>query len=165
MKSHYSYLLALMVSLCLGTGWFAVNSKSVAAVVATGCLSTVTAVAFSVVVLFAAKEDWWDSLVVTILMLAFQIGISAVMMSAMTKHWEKMFSVGGVPNRTTLSMVDSFHFSVTTLSTTGYGDIVPISDQAKLFANWTMLLGVAFQTVVVATTVARINKFAGEANP
>lgn len=128
---------------------------------ATGVLSTVTAIIFSVVVLFAAREDRWDSFVVTILMLAFQIGISSVMMSAMTKHWKLMFSVGGLPNHKMLSMVDSFHFSITTLSTTGYGDIVPISDQAKLFANWTMLLGVVFQTVVVATTVARINQFAG----
>jgi len=40
------------------------------------------------------------------------------------------------------SYLDSFYFSVTTLTTVGYGDLVPITDIGKLFTSFYILTGV-----------------------
>ncbi len=41
------------------------------------------------------------------------------------------------------SYVDALYFTVTTLTTTGYGDIVPVTPGFKLFAVFVMVVGVA----------------------
>jgi len=38
--------------------------------------------------------------------------------------------------------IDAFYFSVTTLTTVGYGDLVPITDIGKLFTSFYILTGV-----------------------
>lgn len=38
--------------------------------------------------------------------------------------------------------IDSFYFSVTTLTTVGYGDLVPVTDAGKLFTAFYILTGV-----------------------
>ncbi|MAG21860.1 MAG: hypothetical protein CL943_00960 [Candidatus Diapherotrites archaeon] len=41
------------------------------------------------------------------------------------------------------SIVDSFYFSAMTLTTIGYGDLVPTNDLSKLFAVFYAIMGVA----------------------
>jgi voltage-gated potassium channel Kch len=41
-----------------------------------------------------------------------------------------------------LSFIDSFYFSVVTLGTVGYGDIVPHTDLGKLFTSFYILVGI-----------------------
>lgn len=58
----------------------------------------------------------------------------------------------------TVSMVDVLYFAVVAVSTTGFGDIVPVSDGMKLFVSfvltpvrlivWFILLGTAYEFVV-----------------
>ncbi|MCU0653187.1 MAG: potassium channel family protein [Candidatus Pacebacteria bacterium] len=40
------------------------------------------------------------------------------------------------------SFLDSFYFSVTTLTTVGYGDLFPSTDASKLFTSFYILAGV-----------------------
>lgn len=58
-----------------------------------------------------------------------------------------------------LSWVDSFYFSVVSLATVGYGDIVPKTDEGKLFVSFYLLLGIgilaAFVNNLVRGAVAR----------
>jgi len=41
-----------------------------------------------------------------------------------------------------LSLVDAFYFSGSTLTTLGYGDIVPTTDAAKIFTVFYVLIGI-----------------------
>lgn len=41
------------------------------------------------------------------------------------------------------TLVDSFYFSVSTLTTVGYGDLVPTNQASRLFTSAYMLVGVA----------------------
>jgi len=40
------------------------------------------------------------------------------------------------------SLIDSFYFSVTSLTTTGYGDLYPTQDITKIFTVFYLLIGV-----------------------
>lgn len=42
-----------------------------------------------------------------------------------------------------LNYIDSFYFSVITLTTIGYGDIVPKTDAGKLFTSFYALIGIS----------------------
>ena len=44
-------------------------------------------------------------------------------------------------NHTTSKLLDVIYFAVVTLSTVGYGDIVPDSTMTKLFASFFVLFG------------------------
>ena len=48
------------------------------------------------------------------------------------------------------SAVDAFYFSVTTLTTTGYGDFHPTTVESKLFTSFYLLGGVGVFVAVVA---------------
>jgi len=60
-----------------------------------------------------------------------------------------------------LSAIDSLYFSISTFTTTGYGDIYPISTSAKMFAASEMVLGYIVSSFVVAILVT---KFLDEKN-
>ena len=49
---------------------------------------------------------------------------------------------------------DFIYFSIVTLSTLGYGDIVPVSAQARALVSLEVLLGQFYLAVVVARLVA-----------
>lgn len=46
--------------------------------------------------------------------------------------------------------IDAFYWAVTTLTTIGYGDIVPVTDAGKLFTILVMILGAAIYGVIIA---------------
>ncbi len=51
---------------------------------------------------------------------------------------------------------DLLYFSFTTLTTVGYGDILPVSSIAKVFANLEGMLGVLFPAVFIAKLVGSL---------
>lgn len=53
-----------------------------------------------------------------------------------------------------LSWVDSFYFTIVTLTTAGYGDIAPQTTAGKLFTSIYLLVGIGV-LVALATEVAR----------
>ena len=58
-----------------------------------------------------------------------------------------------------LGWVDSFYFTVVTLATVGYGDIVPKTDLGKLFTSFYILIGIGiiagFATILVKRAVLK----------
>ncbi len=54
-----------------------------------------------------------------------------------------------------LKWLDSFYFSVITLTTVGYGDIVPTTDAGKLFTSFYVLFGVGILAATANFVVRR----------
>jgi voltage-gated potassium channel len=54
-----------------------------------------------------------------------------------------------------LSWVDAYYFSVITLATVGYGDIVPHTDAGKLFTTIYIFIGVGLITTFFSAVVGR----------
>ncbi|GAB6153715.1 hypothetical protein JCM17380_24650 [Desulfosporosinus burensis] len=54
-----------------------------------------------------------------------------------------------------LSAIDSIYFSITTFTTTGYGDIYPISNSAKMFVASEMIFGYILSTFIMAILVIK----------
>ena len=53
------------------------------------------------------------------------------------------------------SWLNSYYFSVVTLSTVGYGDLVPTTPFAKLFTTFYIFLGVGILTTFISATMKR----------
>lgn len=60
-----------------------------------------------------------------------------------------------------LSAIDSLYFSITTFTTTGYGDIYPVSNSVKMYVASEMVLGYIVSSFIVAILVT---KFLNENN-
>lgn len=54
-----------------------------------------------------------------------------------------------------LTAIDSVYFSITTLTTTGYGDIYPISNSAKVFVASEMIFGYILSSLLIAILVIK----------
>jgi voltage-gated potassium channel Kch len=51
--------------------------------------------------------------------------------------------------------LDAYYFSVVTLATVGYGDLVPKTDAGKLFTTFYILAGVGIITTFITYTVRK----------
>jgi hypothetical protein len=49
---------------------------------------------------------------------------------------------------------DPVYFSYVTLTTTGYGDIIPINSYARIFANLESIIGVLYPGIIIARLVS-----------
>ena len=66
------------------------------------------------------------------------------------------FSGDGLSN--TPDLFDFIYFSIVTIATLGYGDIIPRSTLARAVAMSEVLIGLVWVTLVLASTVARLTK-------
>ncbi|PLK27960.1 potassium transporter TrkA [Novosphingobium sp. TH158] len=97
-----------------------------------------------------ATLDPWQSLGLRVML------VLALMGMALAVHW---FDRDGLKDNIDghISFIDAIYFTTITITTVGYGDIVPISDQAKLFESfvvtpirvfvWLIFLGTAYDFV------------------
>lgn len=86
-------------------------------------------------------------------------------------YFVSSFQTDGQPNFITVNSLDtskytniyrfitSCYFSITTLSTVGYGDLYPITNIEKLFGICIMLAGVAFFSFIMSSFIEIISTF------
>lgn len=74
--------------------------------------------------------------------------------------WAAMYGIVDIfdansfnPTYTTITRADLVHFSFTTLTTVGYGDITPVSKIARVLANLEGIVGVMYPAVFIARLV------------
>jgi hypothetical protein len=63
-------------------------------------------------------------------------------------HYPRSFSVGGQP--APLEIIDALYFSFTVLTSTGFGDIVPLTRQARAICVVEQLVGALFLAILIA---------------
>ncbi|HYP64243.1 MAG TPA: ion channel [Acidocella sp.] len=76
-----------------------------------------------------------------------------IMLSAIILHF-----TGGLGGNTHGSFGDAFFFSVQTLSTTGYGDIYPVTMTANIIASVGMVLGQLNTAIAIGVLFARLSR-------
>ena len=98
-----------------------------------------------------SRTSPWLSLTIRVLLAFALIGI------ALAVHW---FDRGGLRDNVDgkVSFVDVLYFTVITITTVGYGDIVPVTDRARLFDTflltpirlfvWLIFLGTAYDFIL-----------------
>ncbi|MBI2507647.1 two pore domain potassium channel family protein [Candidatus Woesearchaeota archaeon] len=59
-------------------------------------------------------------------------------------------------NNESWSYVDSFYFSTITITTVGYGDLVPTKDSSKIFISIYAIFGVSVMLYVLGSIVGRL---------
>jgi hypothetical protein len=77
------------------------------------------------------------------------IGSFAVLFLQLTHDFQKCFG-------SALSHPSAIYFSITTLTTTGFGDLHPMSGGCQLVVSGQMLIGLAVLAIVFAGLIARI---------
>jgi voltage-gated potassium channel len=126
----------------------------------------------------AIQERWGGTLIIQIVLLAAMLGTR--------RHFTRrtvlaniLFSVGGVAAAMAYGVFGSYlmgagfrpqihdmdtalYFTITTLSTVGYGDIVPVTPEARWFAITLIIIGLGVFVSAIASAVGP--KISGELN-
>jgi voltage-gated potassium channel len=63
-----------------------------------------------------------------------------------------------ISNHPPISKIDLLYYSITTFTTTGYGDIYPIGNITKVLAASEMVVGYLFSTIIIALFVSNLLK-------
>jgi len=82
--------------------------------------------------------------------------IAVIFSSSILYQLEKGIREDGTEPYT--SIPSTFYWSIVTITTVGYGDVYPITDLGKLFAGFTMILGIiliALPITIISTNFAR----------
>jgi voltage-gated potassium channel Kch len=70
-------------------------------------------------------------------------------------YWDYSAQPGSCMN-VALTKTDSVYFTLTTLTTVGYGDIVPVTEHCRMIVSAQMAGGLIFGAILLALLVARI---------
>lgn len=70
-------------------------------------------------------------------------------------YWDYSAQPGSCMN-VALTKTDSVYFTLSTLTTVGYGDIAPVTEHCRVIVSAQMAGGLIFGAVLVALLVARI---------
>ena len=94
------------------------------------------------------RSPWWE--LGRRLLMAVGILVGTVLLV----YFDRDGYVDGNDPTNTLSLLDSFYYTTVTLSTTGYGDIAPVSDQARLVNAIVITPArIAFLVLLIGTTL------------
>lgn len=69
--------------------------------------------------------------------------------------------LGGVSNMRAGSFADAYYFSVHTMATIGYGDMVPVSTGANVVVIAEAIVGLLYSAIATGLVFAKFSKFAG----
>jgi hypothetical protein len=77
------------------------------------------------------------------------IGVVWTYLYALVEHfYAHSFTVGGVP--ATVDLADLLYFSFTVLTSTGFGDVAPVSRQARSLCVLEQIVGALFVSILIA---------------
>ncbi len=100
-----------------------------------------------------ARSPWWE--LGRRLLMAFAILAGTVLLVMIDRDGYRDSGDATLANPYgTISLVDAIYYTTVTLSTTGYGDIAPVSDQARLVNAFIITpLRIAFLVLLIGTTL------------
>jgi len=55
-----------------------------------------------------------------------------------------------------LSKIDGTYFTLTTLTTVGYGDITPVTERCRVIVSGQLILGIVFMVIILSLLIVRI---------
>ncbi len=94
------------------------------------------------------RSPWWELGRRVLAALAILVG------TVLLVYFDRDGYVDGNDPTNTLSLLDSFYYTTVTLSTTGYGDIAPFTDQARLVNAIVITPArIAFLVLLIGTTL------------
>ena len=95
-----------------------------------------------------ARSPWWE--LTRRVLMAFGVLLATVLLV----YFDREGYVDNSDPDNRVSLVDAIYYTTVTLSTTGYGDIAPASDQARLVNAFVITpLRVAFLVLLIGTTI------------
>jgi len=99
------------------------------------------------------RSPWWELGRRLLLALAILLGTALLVMLDRDGYRDAGDATPGDPTGT-ISLVDAIYYTTVTLSTTGYGDIAPVSDQARLVNAFVITPArIAFLVLLIGTTL------------
>ena len=113
-------------------------------------LAAVTALRFALSGLTISREHLYAALSAYILMGVF----AGVFYSVLEHSWPGSFAIAGQPAHGQFPLSTATYFSFVTLTTLGYGDIVPISEAARGIVVFESIAGQLYLVVMVARLVS-----------
>ncbi|MET3963625.1 voltage-gated potassium channel [Marmoricola sp. OAE513] len=95
------------------------------------------------------RSPWWE--LTRRLLLAVGILLFTVLVVYLDRH---NYRDSAHPGRDAITLVDSIYYTTVTLSTTGYGDIAPVSEHARLINAFVITpLRIGFLVLLIGTTL------------
>jgi voltage-gated potassium channel len=96
----------------------------------------------------ATRSPWWS------LSLRLLLGVGIIVFTVLLVYVDRHGYVDNNDPKHEISLIDALYYSTVTLSTTGYGDIAPASDGARLVNAFLITpLRVAFLVLLIGTTL------------
>jgi hypothetical protein len=83
----------------------------------------------------------------------FSVYVSVAIVFSALFRYQSVWNPGAF-NKPIETTLDSFYFSVVTMTTLGYGDIFPISNVAKILVIIEVLLGIMLLAIMVGTAIS-----------
>ena len=94
------------------------------------------------------RSPWWELGRRLLAALAILVG------TVLLVYWDRDGYIDGNDPTNTISWIDATYYTTVTLSTTGYGDIAPVSDQARLVNAFIITPArIAFLVLLIGTTL------------
>lgn len=152
-----NYLLTVLGSslfvLALIGSWVGTQTRSTGIPV---ILSAALAVASGIIVGLMAL---WRHNIFPVWMLVIQILnlVGYIILDFAWTYWGMSARAGSCMN-VSLTKIDSVYFTLTTLTTVGYGDITPVSQSCRAVVSGQMIVGLIMIGVIVALLVVRISE-------
>ena len=99
------------------------------------------------------RSPWWE--LGRRLLMAAGILVGTVLLVYLDREGYR----DGNDPKNEISLLDAFYYTTVTLSTTGYGDIAPVSDQARLVNAFIITPArIAFLVLLIGTTLEVLTK-------
>lgn len=119
------------------------------------CLFDALLIVFTLVRLFKLRKMPFDTIMAGIIAFLFMAGLWSQLYGVL-----ELASPGALRGPTgeglgTHPLVTLYYFSVITLTSAGYGDVVPVSDMARILAAYEALIGQVYLAVFIALLIGR----------